>query len=96
MSRREQFIDLLHEARIMRVGSLLLRAMLLEERRYAVNAVQLLQQNKKWVVVIIEGDNETRDTFDFEHHATNWADGQRIRLKLQRLDQHRHMTKNDG
>nr|WP_314092376.1 hypothetical protein [uncultured Shinella sp.] len=101
MSRGEQFIDLLHEARIMGLrAAFLVRALLLEidtsalnERRCLLNVVQLFQDHGKWVVVVIEGDKETRDTFDFEDHASNWADGQRIRLKLPRL---KHMTTNGG
>lgn len=52
------------------------------------HSIQLLHENDKWVVLIVEGDNETRYSFDFEQHAHSYADGQRIRLGLPPLRQH--------
>ncbi len=52
------------------------------------HSVQLFQENDKWVVVVLENDDEMRREFAIEKHAHSFADGQRIRLGLPPIGQH--------
>lgn len=54
----------------------------------ALNAVQLFQENDRWVVLIIEDGEETRRLFEIEQHAHSYAEGQRIRMRLPALGGH--------
>lgn len=60
------------------------------------HSVQLIQETEKWVVVVIENDDETRREFSIEKHAHSYADGQRIRLGLPPLGQHIGNAPMDG
>lgn len=52
------------------------------------DSVQIFPENEKWVVVVIENDDEMRRAFAIEKHAHSYADGQRIRLGLPPTGQH--------
>lgn len=56
----------------------------------------LLPWFAKWVLAMVEGDNETRYSFDIEQHAHSYADGKRIRLGLPPLGRHVSTTRLNG
>jgi hypothetical protein len=50
------------------------------------HSVHILREGEGWTVVILEDGDEVRNTFAIQEHATNYAEGQRLRLNLPALD----------
>lgn len=51
-----------------------------------LSSIVIFEENEEWVVVVVEGGEETRRAFKNERFARNWYDGQRTRLGLPIMD----------
>jgi hypothetical protein len=50
-----------------------------------LNAVEVVEACGEWVVHVIENGNETIMDFELETYALSYAEGQRIRLGIEKI-----------
>jgi hypothetical protein len=50
-----------------------------------LNAVEVIEARGEWVVHVVENGNETIMDFALETYALSYAEGQRIRLGIEKI-----------